>query len=52
MWRSFLSLCLAAFLGLTMILAPSASAQEKLQKLGGVAQKLALPHEKGAQAKE
>jgi large subunit ribosomal protein L15 len=30
----------------------SASATEKLQKLGGVAQKLALPHEKGAQAKE
>jgi len=30
----------------------SATAAEKLQKLGGVAQKLALPHEKGAQAKE
>jgi len=30
----------------------SATAAEKLQKHGGVAQKLALPHEKGAQAKE
>ena len=30
----------------------SAAAQDKLQKLGGVAQKLALPHEKGAAAKE
>ncbi len=28
----------------------SATAQEKLQKLGGVAQKLPLPHEKGAAA--
>jgi len=30
----------------------SASAQEKLQQHGGVAKKLALPHEKGAAAKE
>ena len=30
----------------------SATAQEKLQKHGGVANKLALPHEKGAAAKE
>jgi len=30
----------------------SATAQEKLQKHGGVAQKLALPHEEGAAGKE
>ena len=30
----------------------SATAQDKLQKHGGVAQKLALPHEKGAATKE
>jgi hypothetical protein len=36
MWRSFLSLCLAAFLGLTMILAPSASAQEKVERVNSI----------------